>query len=91
MIQNIASESESGTEARNMHDIEVMANEPTVINLVNVIISTALRERASDIHLMPFEQTLQLRYRIDGFLQENPRHRSRCTPPWSRASRSWRT
>ncbi len=28
-----------------------MANEPTVINLVNLIISTALRERASDIHM----------------------------------------
>jgi type II secretory ATPase GspE/PulE/Tfp pilus assembly ATPase PilB-like protein len=54
------------------HDIEVMANEPTVVNLVNVIISTALRERASDIHLVPFEDTLQLRYRIDGLLQEKP-------------------
>ena len=49
-----------------------MANEPSVINLVNVIISTALRERASDIHLVPFEETLQLRYRIDGLLQEKP-------------------
>src|SRR4029078_4698947 len=58
--------------SKNLHDIEVMANEPTVINLVNVIISTALRERASDIHLVPFEETLQLRYRVDGFLQEKP-------------------
>jgi type II secretory ATPase GspE/PulE/Tfp pilus assembly ATPase PilB-like protein len=49
-----------------------MANEPSVINLVNVIISTALRERASDIHLVPFEQTVQLRYRVDGLLQEKP-------------------
>lgn len=64
---------ESGNgEAKNLHDIEVMANEPTVINLVNVILSEALRERASDIHLVPFEQTLQLRYRIDGLLQEKP-------------------
>jgi type II secretory ATPase GspE/PulE/Tfp pilus assembly ATPase PilB-like protein len=31
-----------------------------------------LRERASDIHLVPFEDTLQLRYRIDGLLQEKP-------------------
>jgi type II secretory ATPase GspE/PulE/Tfp pilus assembly ATPase PilB-like protein len=59
-------------EGRNLHDIEVMANEPTVINLVNLIIATALRERASDIHLVPFEETLQLRYRIDGLLQEKP-------------------
>ena len=59
-------------EAKNLHDIEVMANEPTVVNLVNLIISTALRERASDIHLVPFENSLQLRYRVDGLLQENP-------------------
>jgi type IV pilus assembly protein PilB len=59
-------------EGKNLHDIEVMANEPTVINLVNLIISTALRERASDIHLVPFEDSLQLRYRIDGLLQEKP-------------------
>jgi type II secretory ATPase GspE/PulE/Tfp pilus assembly ATPase PilB-like protein len=72
VIENLGSEPGAGLEAGNLHDIEVMANEPTVINLVNVIISTALRERASDIHLVPFEQVLQLRYRIDGLLQEKP-------------------
>ncbi len=72
MIENLSPERGSTIEGRNLHDIEVMANEPTVINLVNVIISTALRERASDIHLVPFEETLQLRYRIDGLLQEKP-------------------
>ena len=49
-----------------------MANEPTVVNLVNLIVSTALRERASDIHFVPFENFLQLRYRIDGLLHEKP-------------------
>lgn len=72
MIENLHPEHASTAEGKNLHDIEVMANEPTVINLVNVIISTALRERASDIHLVPFEETLQLRYRIDGLLQEKP-------------------
>lgn len=72
IIENINSEAGSAVEAKNLHDIEVMANEPTVINLVNVILSEALRERASDIHLVPFEQSLQLRYRIDGLLQERP-------------------
>jgi type II secretory ATPase GspE/PulE/Tfp pilus assembly ATPase PilB-like protein len=72
MIENLHPENEVAVEGRNLHDIEVMANEPTVINLVNLIISTALRERASDIHLVPFEQTVQLRYRIDGLLQEQP-------------------
>ncbi len=73
MIENLHTEKNgAAVEGRNLHDIEVMANEPTVINLVNLIISTALRERASDIHLVPFEETLQLRYRIDGLLQEKP-------------------
>src|SRR5438874_3619609 len=72
MIENLNPEQGAAVENRNLHDIEVMANEPTVINLVNLIISTALRERASDIHLVPFEEILQLRYRIDGLLQEKP-------------------
>ncbi len=72
MIENLHPEHSAGGESKNLHDIEVEANEPTVINLVNLIISTALRERASDIHLVPFEETLQLRYRIDGLLQEKP-------------------
>jgi type IV pilus assembly protein PilB len=72
MIENLNPDAGSAIESKNLHDIEVMANEPTVINLVNLIISTALRERASDIHLVPFEGELQLRYRIDGLLQEKP-------------------
>ncbi len=69
--------SNSDERSDTLHEIEVMANEPTVVNLVNVIISSALRERASDIHLVPFERSLELRYRIDGVLQvmsPPPRH-----------------
>jgi type II secretory ATPase GspE/PulE/Tfp pilus assembly ATPase PilB-like protein len=72
MVESLHPEAEAAVEGRNLHDIEVMANEPTVINLVNLIISTALRERASDIHIVPFEESIQLRYRIDGLLQEKP-------------------
>jgi type IV pilus assembly protein PilB len=72
MIENLNPESSTAIEGRNLHDIEVMANEPTVINLVNLIISEAVRERASDIHIVPFEESIQLRYRIDGLLQEKP-------------------
>src|SRR5881396_3081721 len=72
MIENLNPERGPNGEGKNLHDIEVMANEPTVVNLVNLIISTALRERASDIHLVPFEGNLQLRYRVDGLLQEKP-------------------
>ena len=70
MIEDLSPERAATGEGKNLHDIEVMANEPTVVNLVNLIISTAIRERASDIHLVPFEKSVQLRYRVDGLLQE---------------------
>jgi len=72
MIENLSPDGAANGEGKNLHDIEVMANEPTVVNLVNLIVSTAIRERASDIHFVPFENSLQLRYRIDGLLQEKP-------------------
>ncbi|HEV2210179.1 MAG TPA: GspE/PulE family protein [Verrucomicrobiae bacterium] len=72
MIEELGPERSPNGEGKNLHDIEVMANEPTVVNLVNLIISTALGEGASDIHFVPFEDSLQLRYRIDGLLQEQP-------------------
>ncbi len=72
MIEDLHPQEEASVRSENLHDIEVMANEPTVINLVNLILSTALRERASDIHIVPFEGALELRYRIDGMLQLRP-------------------
>src|SRR5437762_11304725 len=72
LIESLSPGPTTTAEGKTLHDIEVMANEPTVIKLVNLIISTALRERASDIHLVPFEDSLQLRYRVDGLLQETP-------------------
>src|SRR5436309_1258708 len=46
------------------HDSE----EPPVIKIVNLIIAQAVKEKASDIHIEPFMNTLKLRYRIDGEL-----------------------
>jgi len=51
-------------------DLLQMAQEASVIKLVNEIILEAINERASDIHIEPFERTLCIRYRIDGVLQE---------------------
>ena len=41
MIENLNPEKAATGEGKNLQDIEVMANEPTVVNLVNLIISTA--------------------------------------------------
>ncbi|MDF2531365.1 MAG: type secretion system protein GspE [Clostridia bacterium] len=45
-------------------------NSAPVVKLVNSIISQAVKMRASDIHIEPFESILRVRYRIDGELQE---------------------
>ncbi|GAB4334025.1 MAG: type II secretion system ATPase GspE [Candidatus Abyssubacteria bacterium] len=51
-------------------DLLDLANEAPIIKLVNVIISQAVKERASDIHIEPYEKELRVRYRIDGVLYQ---------------------
>ena len=47
-----------------------MASEAPVIRLVNQILSRAVEQRASDVHVEPFENELRVRYRIDGVLHD---------------------
>jgi general secretion pathway protein E/type IV pilus assembly protein PilB len=51
-------------------DLLEMAQEASVIKLVNEIFLEAVSERASDIHIEPYENRLIIRYRIDGVLHE---------------------
>jgi general secretion pathway protein E/type IV pilus assembly protein PilB len=51
-------------------DLMELAQEASVIKLVNEIIVEAVNERASDIHIEPYEHHMAIRYRIDGVLQE---------------------
>ena len=41
-----------------------------IVTLVNRIISDAIRMNASDIHVEPYEESLRIRYRLDGILHE---------------------
>ncbi len=47
-----------------------LAEEAPVIDFVNGVFEDALRQRASDIHVEPFEHHFQIRFRIDGVLRE---------------------
>jgi general secretion pathway protein E len=47
-----------------------LASEAPIIRLANLIISRAVENRASDIHIEPFEDELKVRYRIDGVLHD---------------------
>jgi type IV pilus assembly protein PilB len=51
-----------------VEDLEKSAGESPVIKFVNYILSSALREGASDIHIEPKEKYTKIRYRIDGVL-----------------------
>jgi len=49
-------------------DLMELTDEAPVIRLLNSILFQAVKERASDIHLEPFERELEVRFRIDGLL-----------------------
>jgi len=51
-------------------DLEKMAGQSPTIKFVNYLISNAVREGASDIHIEPKEKETKIRYRIDGVLFE---------------------
>ena len=67
---------EEGNEFQIMEDITETADllddtsDAPVIRLVNHMISQAVKAMASDIHIEPFQDTLKIRYRIDGILYE---------------------
>src|ERR1039458_4677672 len=58
----------------NLDKLAASSEEAPVIKLANLIIVQAIKDRASDIHLEPFEKTMRLRYRVDGVLMD-------ATPP----------
>jgi general secretion pathway protein E/type IV pilus assembly protein PilB len=47
-----------------------LAQEATVVKLVNDILQEAIKDKASDVHIEPFEDDLKIRYRVDGVLQQ---------------------
>ncbi len=53
-------------------NLDNAAEDASIITFVNQVLRDAIDLRASDIHLEPFEDELQIRYRIDGVLQEIP-------------------
>jgi general secretion pathway protein E len=59
-----------GGAEEDIEHLKDLASEAPVIRLVNLILQRAVEQRASDIHIEPFESQLKVRYRIDGVLHE---------------------
>ncbi len=53
-------------------DLLRVADSAPVTQLVNTIILDAVRKKASDVHIEPYENHLRIRFRIDGFLYDQP-------------------
>ena len=58
----------------NLDHLAASSEEAPVIKLANIIVMQAIKDRASDVHIEPFENKLRLRYRVDGVLMD-------ATPP----------
>ncbi len=58
------------TELNNPTDLLDLSDEAPVIRLLNSILSEAVKERVSDVHIEPYERDLLVRFRIDGILYE---------------------
>jgi type IV pilus assembly protein PilB len=58
----------------NLDQLAASSEEAPVIKLANLILVQAIKDRASDIHIEPFEKMVRLRYRVDGALLD-------VTPP----------
>ena len=68
-LHEMAGRAEDGVEVEGVEDEIEQAQEASVIKLVNDLLSEAISERATDVHVEPYEGQLVVRYRIDGVLQ----------------------
>jgi len=73
MVKDLSSEDMAGvgSEANGQYSaarLHELAREPSLVNLVNLILLEAVEARASDVHIEPFETGVRIKYRIDGML-----------------------
>ncbi|MGH2697060.1 MAG: GspE/PulE family protein, partial [Actinomycetota bacterium] len=57
-------------EAADLSEMEAAVEDAPIVKLVNLLITQAVADRASDIHIEPAEKDIRIRYRIDGVLHE---------------------
>jgi type IV pilus assembly protein PilB len=68
--QNIAREVSEASATDNERLMANLANEAPIVKFVDLVLSQAIQDRASDIHFEPFENEFRIRYRVDGALYE---------------------
>jgi type IV pilus assembly protein PilB len=66
----ILKEVEDAAATEDAGELVDLANVTPIVKFVNLVISQAIQDRASDIHFEPFENEFKIRYRVDGALYE---------------------
>jgi type IV pilus assembly protein PilB len=71
-VEEIATEASSAAQdtPQDLDAMPAAVEEAPIVKLVNLLITQAVTDRASDIHIEPMEKDIRIRYRIDGVLHE---------------------
>jgi type IV pilus assembly protein PilB len=68
-VEQLAAEAAEGSEGEEV-GLEAALEDAPIVKLVNAIMSQAVAERASDVHIEPGERDVRIRFRVDGVLHE---------------------
>ncbi|WP_205745744.1 GspE/PulE family protein [Egibacter rhizosphaerae] len=69
-VEDLADEIDTRDEPDDLESIQEVADDAPIVKFVNAIISQAVADRASDIHIEPQEHEIRVRERVDGVLHE---------------------
>lgn len=70
IFENLGADESAGIEIPSITDASGSEDEAPIIRYVQMVISEAIKRRASDIHMEPLEKRFRIRYRVDGVLHE---------------------
>lgn len=73
MLSELPAEEDSTIDAEDVSDLadlQKLAGEAAVIQMVNLMFAQAVRDGVSDIHVEPYEKELKIRFRVDGILHD---------------------
>jgi type IV pilus assembly protein PilB len=79
-VQELGLELDTESAADDLEAMEAVVDDAPIVRFVNAIISQAVRDRASDIHIEPQERDVRVRYRVDGVLHEVMRQNRKIHP-----------
>ena len=69
-LDDLSTAMDVADEQDDLHTIREVVDDAPIVRFVNLLITQAVQDRASDIHLEPAERDLRVRFRIDGVLHD---------------------